>query len=206
MDLYRRYGALGAAGDRHLAEFMDGRRYLGDKAAPERWLYHLTDVAYRKADQRRKTAEAEARADGRMPVTLKKSDEELISFLKALLGLGRTVSNANVMNAGQMGEAPPASVVETLCVFDRDSVTPLPARPLPREVGAMVEGNARNIEDLYGAIRSRDLEAAFRVFLRQPLCSRLDRADGRDLFGRMLLATADRLAPWYDIETWTKRT
>ena len=205
MDLFRRFGALGAAGDRHLVEFMDGRWYLADGSAPEKWFYHLTSVNYRRADRRRRIEETEALADGRKPVTLSRSDEELIAFMKAILGMGRVISNANVLNVGQMGEAPLGSVTETFCVFDRDSVTPLPTRPLPKGPADLVALNARNIEDLYAAIRARDLEAAFRVFLRQPLCSRLTAADGRRLFGEMVAATAGQLAPWYRLDAWTKR-
>ncbi len=205
MDMFRRFGALGAAGDRHLVEFMDARRYLYDRTAPGKWMYHLTSVDYRRADQKRKIEEAEALADGRMPVILKKSDEELVSFMKALLGMGRVISNANVANAGQMKEVPLGSVAETFCVFDKGSVTPLPAAPLPGRAAALVRENAQNIEDLYAAIRERDLDAAFRVFLRQPLCTRLSEADGRRLFGKMVAATAGCLSPWYDTDPWTKR-
>ena len=68
----------------------------------------------------------------------------------------------------------------------------------------MVRQNARNMEALYDAVKARDLEAAFRVFLAQPLCSRLSEGDGRRLFGRMLTATGACLAPWYDLGPWTK--
>lgn len=204
MDLFRRFGALGAAGDRHLVEFMDGRWYLADKGAPERWLYHLTSVDYRRVDQRRKIEEAEALAAGTAPVTLKRSDEELIVLMKALLGFGPVMSNANVVNVGQMNEAPLRSVVETFCVFDRDSVTPLPTQPLPEGAAALVRRNAENIEALYAAIRMRDLDAVFSVFLAQPLCSRLSMDEGRVLFGEMVSATAGQLAPWYDLRGWVK--
>lgn len=199
MDLYRRFGALGAAGDRHLVEFMDGRWYIEDRAAPGKWLYHLTGVDYRKADQARRIREAQALAEGSMPVVLKKSDEELIPLMKALLGLGPLRSNANVVNRGQMGEAPLGSVVETFCVFDRDQVTPLPAKPLPQGAADLVRRNAQNLEALHDAIRSRDLEAVFRVFLRQPLMSRLTEGEGLSLFREMVRATRDQLAPWYDL-------
>ena len=202
MDLFRRFGALGAAGDRHLVEFMDGRWYLADRSAPEKWLYHLTSVDYRRADQQRKIEEAEALAAGRKPVILKQSDEELIRLMQALLGMGQAVSNANVVNVGQMSELPLGSVVEGNCVFDRDSVTPLPAKPLPAGAAALVRKNAENIEALYAAIRARDLDAAFEVFMAQPLCSRLTREQGRTLFGEMVRATAPCLAPWYDRTAW----
>ena len=204
MDLFRRFGALGAAGDRHLVEFMDGRWYIADRDAPERWLYHLTSVDYRKADQQRRIQEAQALADGRQPVILKRSDEELIALMKALLGLGPVVSNANVVNLGQVPQLPLGSVVENNCTFDRDRVTPLPAQPLPQGAAALVEQNARNIEALYAAIRARDLEAACRVFLAQPLLSRLDERQGRALFAKMVRATAGCLAPWYELGPWTE--
>ncbi len=205
MDLFRRFGALGAAGDRHLVEFMDGRWYLSDHDAPDRWLYHLTPVDYRRADRQRRIEEAEAMADGTLPVTPKRSDEELIQLMQALLGGGPVVSNANVVNRGQMSEAPLGSVVEVNCAFDRDSVTPLPAKPLPQGAAALVQENAENIEALYAAIRARDLDAIYEVFLRQPLCSRLSADDGRALFREMTTATAGYLTPWYDLGTWTKR-
>ena len=205
MDLFKRFGALGAAGDRHLVEFMDGSWYLNDQSAPDKWLYHLTPVDYRRADQKKKIEESEALASGEKPVTLKKSDEELIPLMKALLGEGPMISNANVVNRGQMGEAPLGSVVESNCLFDRDSVTPLTAVPLPDGAADLVRKNAGNIEDLYGAIERRDLDGIFRVFMNQPLNSRLSEEDGRKLFTEMMQATGDYLAPWYDIAGWTEK-
>ena len=205
MDLYRRFGALGAAGDRHLVEFMDGSWYIGDRNAPDRWLYHLTPVDYRRADQQRKIAESEALASGEKPVTLKKSDEELIPMMQAILGEGPMVSNANVINTGQMEEAPIGSVVETNCLFDCGSVTPLKAVPLPEGAAELVRRNAGNIEELYAAISRRDLDGIFRVFLNQPLLDRLTREEGRRLFAEMMEATASCLDPWFDIRGWTEK-
>ena len=65
------------------------------------------------------------------------------------------------------------------------------------ELEALVAGQVQDIKDLYAAIRARDMEAILQVFLRQPLCSRLSEAQGRALFGEMVRATADQLAPWY---------
>ena len=48
MDLLRRYGALAAAGDRHLAEFVNGDWYLKDRATVEKWHFGLTTVDYRE--------------------------------------------------------------------------------------------------------------------------------------------------------------
>ena len=47
MDLFRRYGYVAAAGDRHLAEFMDFEDYLKDN---QKWMFALTPVCWRKED------------------------------------------------------------------------------------------------------------------------------------------------------------
>lgn len=48
MDLYRKYGWLAAAGDRHLAEFMPGDLYLKDPETVTSWKFSLTTVDWRK--------------------------------------------------------------------------------------------------------------------------------------------------------------
>ena len=49
-DLFRRYGYIAAAGDRHLAEFMPGDEYLNDPETVRSWKFGLTTVDYRKED------------------------------------------------------------------------------------------------------------------------------------------------------------
>ena len=199
MDLYRRFGALGAAGDRHLVEFLNNSWYLKKRSDPEHWLFHLTEVEYRMHDQKKKISESEAIADGRKTVVLKKSDEELIVFMKAILGYGAVVSNANVPNIGQMQQLPLGAVVETNCVFDADSVRPISANPLPGEATALVRRNSDNMDNLYAAIHARDLKRIFEVFMNQPLCSTLSVADGKQLFRRMCSSTEKYLKDYYGL-------
>ena len=199
MDLYRRFGALGAAGDRHLVEFLNNSWYLKDQSDPERWLYHLTEVEYRMDDQKRKIAESEAIAAGKMPATPKKSDEDLIDLMKAILGLGPVISNVNLPNRGQMSQIPNGAVVETNCVFDADSVRPISANPLPGEVAALVRRNSDNFDNLYSAIHERDLRRVFEVFMNQPLCSTLSVSDGKQLFREMCSSTEKYLKDFYGL-------
>lgn len=199
MDLFRRFGVLAAAGDRHLVEFLNRAQYLDGRDAAERWLCHLTTVDYRVADRAKKIAESEAMADGRAPVRPERSSEELVNLMLAILGFGSVVSNANLPNLGQMPQLPRGSVVETNCVFDRGSVRPVVANPLPGPVLSLVMPNALNIENLCAAIRARDLDLCFEAFLAQPLCVNLSRAAGERLFREMALGTAAYLEPWYDL-------
>ena len=199
MDLYRRFGVLAAAGDRHLVEFINKAQYLDGPDAAKRWLYHITTVDYRRADRVKKIADSEAMADGRKGVELKRSSEELVQFMLAILGFGAVVSNANVPNVGQMPQLPLGSVVETNCVFDRGSVKPVAANPLPGPVLSLVTPNALNIENLCAAIKARDLHQCFEAFLAQPLCTGLSYEAGERLFREMALGTKAYLEPWYDL-------
>ena len=50
-DLFRRYGCIAAAGDRHLAEFMPGDEYLKDPETVKAWKFGLTTVRWRRPTQ-----------------------------------------------------------------------------------------------------------------------------------------------------------
>lgn len=201
MDLFRRFGVLAAAGDRHLVEFMDRSWYLKNKADAENWLYHLTTVSYRKQDRINKVNQSRLIADGKEEIKVVKSDEEVVELMKALLGLiPPMVSNANTLNVGQMAGMPIGSVVETNCVFSRNSVKPVVAKPLPGDVNALVLRNAQNIENAYYGIKNRDFRQIFEAFVNQPLCSGLALSDARELFVRMVKATDEYLRDYFPLD------
>lgn len=201
MDLFRRFGVLAAAGDRHLVEFMNNSWYIEDRAAADKWLYHLTTVGYRKQDRLNKIAQSKRIADGEEAIEVKKSDEEVVELMKALLGIiPPKVSNANVPNVGQMPDLPLGSVVETNCVFSPSGVKPITAKRLPGNVNALVLRNALNIENTYYGIKHRDFSEIFEAFVNQPLCSVLSPDKARELFRRMVSATSSCLDRYYPME------
>ncbi len=201
MDLFRRFRVLAAAGDRHLVEFMDRSWYLKNKADAESWLYHLTTVGYRKQDRINKINQSHRIADGEEEIKVVKSDEEVVELMKALLGLiPPMVSNANTLNVGQMAGMPAGAVVETNCVFSRNSVKPIVAKPLPGDVNALVLRNAQNIENAYYGIKNRDFRQIFEAFVNQPLCSGLALSDARELFVRMVKATDNYLRDYFPLD------
>lgn len=201
MDLFKRFGVLAAAGDRHLVEFMNNSWYIRDKKDADKWLYHLTTVSYRKEDRINKINQSRRIAEGQEKIEVKKSDEEVVELMKALLGLiPAAVSNANTVNVGQMPDMPLGSVVETNCVFSRDSLKPITAKRLPAAVNPLVLRNAENIENTYYGIKNRDIKMIFEAFLNQPLCAGLSVDEARDLFNSMINATKEYLTPYYSSE------
>lgn len=197
MDLFRRFGAMGAAGDRHLAEFMNGADYLRDSSTAHSWGFTLTPVSYRKENQLRLKEESIRLANGELPVEVKHSDEEGVDLIRAILGLGDKVSNVNMPNRGQMPQLPLGSIVETNCVFTHDSVVPMAAGALPGGAIAHVRRACDNIDNLCEGIRSRDMNLIFEAFMNQALCSRLSSSDGRKLFRTMVDNTKEYLVDWF---------
>ena len=199
MDLFRKYGVMAAAGDRHLVEFLPNSCYLAGPEAAEKWAFHLTTVDYRRADQQRKIKELNAIAAGELSAQPHRSAEELIQLMKAILGFGTVVSNANTVNRGQMRDLPLGAVVEVNHVFDNNCVRPILANPLPAPVVELLLPCVESLEKCYQGIKSRDLNVIFEAFMAQPMVCGLSRDDGEKLFREMVLGTREYLDPYYDL-------
>lgn len=197
MALYKRYGALAAAGDRHLVEFVNNRWFLADPETVSRWHCKLTTVDFREENQTRQIAESIAMAEGELEVPLAPSGEELVQLLRAILGLETVVSNVNMPNLGQMPGLPMGAIVETNCVFTNGYVKPVTAKALPAGVLALVRRASDNVDAVCEGIRERDLDKIFAAFMNQALCSTLSWEEGEALFKEMCENTREYLAPYY---------
>ena len=102
MDFYRRYGILGAAGDRHLVEFMNPNYYLKDKEMIDAWKFALTTVDFRILKREKRLQELKLKSEGKLPLNVEKSNEEAIALIRSILGYETKVSNVNLPNYGQM--------------------------------------------------------------------------------------------------------
>ena len=202
LDLYRRYGALGAAGDRHLAEFLPGKWYLKDPQTVKDWQFNLTTVDFREEQQAQRVAETIEMAEGRKPFPVVRSGEEAVEMMKALMGFGTVVSNVNMPNLGQMPQMPLGSIVETNCVFSNDQVKPVVSRPLPTAVANLVHRNCLNIDTTYEGIKHRDLGKIYAAFADQPLCGHLSMEESFELFRQMCYNTREYLDPYYDLDAY----
>lgn len=197
MALYKRYGALAAAGDRHLVEFVNNRWFLADPETVSRWHCKLTTVDFREENQARQIADSIAMAEGELEVPLAPSGEELVQLLRAILGLETVVSNVNMPNLGQMPGLPMGAIVETNCVFTNGYVKPVTAKALPAGALALVRRASDNVDAVCEGIRERDLDKIFAAFMNQALCSTLSWEEGEALFKEMCENTREYLAPYY---------
>lgn len=194
--LFKRYGAIAAAGDRHLAEFCPGKWFLENKEMVyAKYGFSLTTVDWRKIEYEQRKEKAKRYYDG-APFELYNTGEETVRQIKAILGLGDFVTNVNLPNYGQVSNNPLGAVVETNAFFSGDSVRPLYAGEVPTALNALVMRIIEEQEEIVDAALDGDYEKAFVLFMNNPnVCLSEDKA--RELFNRMLDNTKQYL-PYYD--------
>ena len=197
-DLFRKYGKIAAAGDRHLAEFLPPW-YLKDQATAESWGFVLTPVSWRKWDMQNRLAQRERLLSGEEQPAFKPSGEEGHLMLKALLGLGDMVTNVNIPNRGQIPNLPEGAIVETNALFRRDSIRAVYAGPMDGNIQALVARHVLNQRNALDAAVACDRGLALSTFMNEPLMAAVRWDDGEKLFDRMIRAQIDWLP-----EGWKK--
>lgn len=189
MDLFKRYGAIAAAGDRHLAEFMSGDEYLNNPETVTSWKFGLTTVDWRKNDLAKRLERSHKLANAEEEVELEPTGEEGILLIKALCGLDRFISNVNIPNTAlQIPNMPADALVETNAVFGRDSIHPLNAGEIPENVKALVMPHVENHERILKAAVLCDKELVVEAFMNDPLVKgkKCSEADVRALVDDMI--------------------
>lgn len=196
MDLFKRYSAIAAAGDRHLAEFNPGYHYLKNpEQVRETWKYQLTTVASRKEELKKRMEESDAYYNETKPFGVWPSGEEGVVQMKALLGMGDMVTNVNIPNYGQIPNLPLGAVVETNAAFRDNSLEPVFAGEVPRGVSPLVLRILDEQELIVEAALERDLEKAFKAFVADPLVT-IPMDEARKLFDEMCDNTSKYLTDY----------
>ncbi|MDR2375842.1 MAG: alpha-glucosidase/alpha-galactosidase [Treponema sp.] len=191
-DLFKRYGLIAAAGDRHLAEFCPPAWYLKSPELVKNWQFSLSPVSWRISQREELKKKSRAYRAGTETLVPQKSGEEGIRQIKALLGLGNLVTNVNLSNTAQLPLFPAGAVVETNAFFSLNSVRPLVSGGLPNPLRNLVLQHVWNQEGIVRAAIDRNLEAAFQVFLNDPQLRTLERNRAWELFKEM---TGKTLSP-----------
>lgn len=201
MDLFIKYGAIAAAGDRHLAEFLPGDCYLKDPEMVHNWKFALTTVAWRKERQAEKNAQAVRLGNGEENLKLEPTGEEGLQMIKALCGLGRMVSNVNLPNtAGQISNLPLSAVTETNAVFYQGTIQPVMSGELSPKIHRLIMPHVENHERVLKAALECDFELAHEALMKDPLVNgKISEADGKSLLKEMLKNTRKYLPAGWDL-------
>lgn len=195
-DLFKKFGLIAAAGDRHLAEFLPNTWYLQSPEKVKEWKFGLTPVDWRIAKGKELYEKGKSLAQGEESFVLRPTGEEGVLMIKALLGLGDIVSNVNLPNTGQMEGVPKNAIVETNAVFGHNRVQPIVSGGLPSPINNMVLRHIHNQEMTLRAVIDCDKELALRAFTQDPLLSTLSPEEAEELFEKMLFNTRSHLPGW----------
>lgn len=169
-ELYNRYGVIPAAGDRHLAEFMNGQWYLQSPKKAKEKRFALTSVQWRIDTQKKLYEKSKRLVAGEEEIEIKPSGEEGVRQIKAILGLEDLITNVNLPNKGQIKGYPIGAVVETNAKFSEDSVEALEATPLPIEVDALIIKHVYHHEAFIKALKNKDVELVKNIIADDPQC------------------------------------
>lgn len=187
-DLFRRYGAIAAAGDRHLAEFCPGW-YLKTPEIAQKYKFALTPVSWRKMNREKLLEKSRKRVAGEEPVKIEPSGEEGVRQMRAILGLETFITNVNMPNRGQIGNIEHGVVVESNAVFSCNSVKPVYAGSMDPSILNLMNPHIYTQNAVIRACLTRSMEPAYRAFAQDPLVS-LPIDEVRRLFEEMTEKTS----------------
>lgn len=196
-DFFHRFGVLGAAGDRHLAEFVPW--YLVSEENLHRYGVILTPSSARlgtwKPPQDPPAPGTKQEKPKQDTGLLRHSDEEGVAQMLALLGIEPLDTNVNLPNTGQMPGLPLGAIVETNAQFRNNSLSPVVPKPLPSGVLNLVHRVVQVQQMTLEAAIRKDRHLAFQALLNDPLCCiSVDKA--WEMFCALLEANRTMLPGW----------
>jgi alpha-galactosidase/6-phospho-beta-glucosidase family protein len=190
LKLFELYGALPAAGDRHLAEFFPYflREETGQGAD---YGVQLTRIAHRR--QQVATAQAAVRAAlaaADLPVVTR-SQEATADIVSAVVNGRHVRTIVNLPNTVQIDNLPRGAVVETLAEITSAGAQPLVVGALPNGVLSTLEPHVVNQELIVRAALEGDRHLALQAMVNDPLVHDLPKAEA--ILDELLAAHADYL-------------
>ncbi|MBK5287419.1 MAG: hypothetical protein JJE46_03020 [Acidimicrobiia bacterium] len=187
-ELFSRFGALPAAGDRHLAEFFPG--FLTEASEWGRaWGVDITTIGDRERWQSRHRAELDAMFAApeisRMP-----SGEIVAACIDSVIRNHPRDLPLNLPNAGQCPDLPEDVVVESICTIDGQGVRGRDHAVLPPVLAEQVRRVSAAQELTVEAAVNGDRDTVLAAMLADPLAGRIDFQDLGRMTDELLAATA----------------
>ena len=203
-ELLKAFGALPAAGDRHLVEFFP--YFLTDKSgAGKAYNVKLTSIEERR-DQwlPRDKRNVHDFLNGKQKVKKQRSDETAARIIACLSGNQTMIDVINMPNKGQIPELPFDAVVETIAVIRKDSVDPVAVGRLPKPVLALLDRIVHINELTVEAAITGDRKKALEALLLDPLTR--DFREAGKMLDKLLKANRDYLPQFFPRKKAARRT
>ncbi len=189
LTLLEKWGALPAAGDRHVAEFVPW--VLTEESGwGAEFNIELTPIERRQEHQEGYIADVDAWLAGGKKLQTWASGELPAPVIDSLVTGQRRELPANIPNAGQVPDVPDDSVVESICVVDGDGIRGRDVAPLPPPYAELVRRHVAVTEYTVAAAIRGDRELAEAAFFLDPLAGRGDFHQTEAMVAELLSGTS----------------
>jgi alpha-galactosidase len=192
--LFEMYGALPAAGDRHLAEF------LPSVLTPESewgaaYGVHLTTIAEREEHQGQYIERVQRLLAGEEEVPTWQSGEMVAPILDSLIRGTRRELPLNIPNDGQAADLQPDAIVEGYCAVDSTGMTGRDVVSMPPALAELIRRHVAVQELTVDAAVRGDRDLALQAMTLDPLAGRGDLTETAAMLDELLTATSPWLPP-----------
>jgi alpha-galactosidase len=198
--LFQLYGALPAAGDRHIAEFFP--HFINESTNWGRdYDLILTSVADRHALEAEAKSLIESVLRGDVPLEPFMQDistEAANKIIRAVTCGEKYVGIMNLPNIGQIANLPRNAVVETYGVIDTLGANPITYGDVPAGVQNVLEHHVHQQEMTVKAAVQGNREIALQILLNDPFSSRLTIPQAKQLLNELLEANRAYLPMFFD--------
>jgi alpha-galactosidase len=197
--LFQLYGALPAAGDRHIAEFFP--HFINESTGRGAdYGLRLTGIEDRYALEAEAKMLIEAALRGDFPLEPFMQDvstEAANKIIRAVTTGEKYFGILNLPNAGQIGNLPGDAIVETFGVIDQTGVSASVHGEVPAGLQNVLEHHIRQQEMTVEAALTGSWELALQVLLNDPLSSRLTVPQARQMLRELLEANRTYLPQFF---------
>jgi alpha-galactosidase len=189
LTLLDRFGALPAAGDRHVAEFVPSVLTEASNWG-EAWGIELTTIEQRQEHQAEYVAEVDEVLAGERPLPTWDSGELVAPVVDSLVSGTPRVLPLNVPNTGQCPDLDRGAVVESMCIVDADGIRGRDAARPPAPLSELLRRHVAVHELTVSAALSGDRAMAGAAFALDPLAGRGDLLETEAMVDELLAGTA----------------
>jgi len=197
--LFQLYGALPAAGDRHIAEFFP--HFINESTNwGANYDIRLTNIEDRQGMEMFAKTLIESTLKGETdlkPFMADISTEAANKIIRAIKTNEKYIGIMNLPNAGQVNNLPKGVVVETYGVIDATGMLATVYGDVPAGVQNVLQKHISNQEITIQAVLTGDRRLALQVLLNDPLSSRLKIAQAGQLLEEMLEANKQYLPKFF---------
>ncbi len=194
LEMFRRFGVLPGAGDRHVAEFFPG--FLTEESGwGKRWGVALTRIEERERDHFGYIADFEKMLASDEVDTMP-SGEMVAPVIRCLMEDQPGWFPLNIPNHGQVADLPDDVVVESMCIVDGNGVRGRDSATLPEAMADALRRVSVSQELTVEAAVEGSRDTVFEAMLTDPFAGRID----YDALGRMtdeMLAATKRWLPQF---------